>query len=103
MRVRLLPPADDESLATGVENHCPICGSRFVGRRIPLTFDLDHGAASPTRISVLKDQRRLRRRKIALRVTCANLVAEGVDPSVGVAFERAACRRTRTSARRGSA
>jgi hypothetical protein len=87
---RFIKPAKHgDPLTRKVESHCPICGSRFVGRRILLTFDLDHGSASPTRNSVLKAQRRLRRWKVALRLACADLVAANVEPTVGEAFARA--------------
>ena len=83
------PRADPDPVASRVERHCPTCGSRFVGRRILLTFDLHHGAPSPSPGAVRKAQRRLRRWNLDLHVVCAELVAEGREPEIVDAFRRA--------------
>lgn len=86
---RFAPAPEVADPVRPVERHCPICGSRFIGQRILLTFDPAHGHRSPSPRSVAKAVRRLRRWKVALRVACADLVAEGIEPTVGVAFPRA--------------
>jgi len=71
------------------ERHCRLCGTRFIGRRILSTFDLGHGAPSPSSTQVRRARRRLARWQRRLRVACAELVAEGRMVTVGAALERA--------------
>lgn len=83
------PLGQDRPAEKHVEQHCPTCGTRFIGRRILLTFDIDHGARSPRRSAVLRAQSRLRKWKVALSVTCARMIAEGATITIGEAFMRA--------------
>jgi hypothetical protein len=85
-------PADGQSdplrrLTT--ERHCRLCGTRFIGRRVLSTFDLDHGASSPSPTQVRRARRRLARWRRNLRLACAELAAEGRQITVGAALRRA--------------
>jgi hypothetical protein len=85
-------PADGEHDPLGRltrERHCRLCGTRFIGRRVLSTFDLDHGAPSPSLTQVRRARRRLARWRRRLRIACAELVAEGKMVTVGGAFRRA--------------
>jgi hypothetical protein len=81
-----LAPGLSDPLAGSRERHCPHCGTRFRGRRILSTFDVDHGAKSPAASRVRSARRRLEAWKKALRETCEAMSADGRPVAIGTAF-----------------
>ncbi len=88
---RFLPPGDKDRLAREglAERHCPECGTRFVGRRIVMTFDENHGSDHPSRHNVRKAQRRLKGWQAALKETCRSDLLEGRPITIAGCFKRA--------------
>jgi hypothetical protein len=88
---RFIPPSEHDPLLRGrvVERHCAECGARFIGRRILLCFDQEHGASQPSPRSVRKARRRLRRWHEALVEACRQDLLDGRRITVTGAFRRA--------------
>lgn len=88
---RYTPPGPTDPLERGrpAERHCSMCGARFVGRRILLCFDADHGGAQPTPKSVRRAQRRLARWREALAEACRQDILAGRRITVTATFRRA--------------
>lgn len=87
---RFVSAGDPDPLLRGrlVERHCAECGTRFVGRRILLTFDADHGATAPTAKRVRRAQRRLRRWRIAVADACRDAILADCPVTVVDIFRR---------------
>lgn len=86
-----VPPSAGDPLLRGrpVERHCPTCGCRFIGRRILLSFDADHGAEQPSPRSVDRAQRRLARWREDLAEACRQDILAGRRITVTGTFRRA--------------
>ena len=88
---RHLAPGPDDPLSAGrqVEHHCACCGARFVGRRLLLCFDPDHGSTHPSVRSVRKARHRLDRWREALADACRDDILAGRPITVTGTFRRA--------------
>lgn len=88
---RFSPPGRNDRLSRGrqVERHCSTCGARFVGRRLLLCFDADHGGDRPSARSVRRAQRRLRRWREDLVEACRQDVLAGRRITITGTFRRA--------------
>jgi TniQ len=88
---RFVPPGPRDPLGRGrlVERHCSTCGARFIGRRILLCFDAEHGAPQPSAKAVRRAQRRLARWREALAEACRQDILAGRRITVTGTFRRA--------------
>lgn len=79
------------------ESYCDICGSRFLGRRICLSFDSDCDTfgASPSPHSILRAQRRLASWQQQLHTVCQQMIRRRMPITVESAFVLAGIPRTR--------
>ena len=79
------------------ESYCDVCGSRFLGKRICLSFDLDCGPLgfAPVPHAIRRAQARLANWQHQLRLVCGELLRTHTPITVERAFAGAAIPRTR--------
>lgn len=72
-----------------MEYFCNECGSRYIGKRLIMTFDATHGSATISPASVARAIARLGRWRDNLRRVCAEMLAHHDPISLRAAFTRA--------------
>ena len=72
-----------------MEHFCAACGSRFVGSRLVMTFDNDHGSLTLRPSAVVRAQARLSLWRTALHQACSDMLRDGEPISIRAAFTHA--------------
>ena len=72
-----------------MEHFCAVCGSRFVGSRLIMTFDNDHGSLTLRPSAVVRAQARLSRWRTALHQACSVMLRDDEPISIKAAFTNA--------------
>lgn len=84
------------------ESYCLWCGSRFLGERIILSFDLDHGDPRLSRTAVVRAQARLADWRERLTIVLDEADRDGTTLSAAQALEAAGVPRSQICAPIGS-